>query len=242
MMRLQKFMATAGVASRRASEKLIAEGKVNVNGRKVTEMGFQINEYKDIVHVRGKRISVNLKEAKMYYVINKPRGYLSTSKDERGRKTVLELVPKEDRLYPVGRLDQNTSGILIMTNDGDLTYGLTHPKHEVPKTYVVKVSPVPTKENISKLRSGGDIGVYKIRACEISLRTLEEENATYVVTIHEGKNRQVRNMFEYIGCEIVTLKRIAIGELSLKGLRLGKSRQLEDEEVKYLKELAEIEN
>jgi len=237
MMRLQKFMSTAGVASRRASEKLIADGKVMVNGRKVTEMGTQIDERRDIIHVSGKRIF--LEKEKVYYMLNKPRGYLSTAKDERNRKTVMDLLPKKKRLYPVGRLDLNTSGIIILTNDGDLTYGLTHPKHEVPKTYVVKVSPLPDKEQLSYLRKGGDIGVYTIASCEISTRKIEGDQGTYVVTIHEGKNRQVRNMFEYFGCEIITLKRIAVGDLSLKGLRLGKFRELTEEEIDYLYKLAD---
>lgn len=241
MMRLQKFMASAGVASRRASEKLIAEGKVKVNGRPVTEMGTQINERKDIVHVQGKRIM--LQEEKVYYMLNKPRGYVSTTSDEKGRKTVLDLVPDKERIYPVGRLDQNTSGIILLTNDGELTYGLTHPKHEVTKTYVVKVSPIPTKEQLSYLRKGGDIGPYTIGPCEISTRDTDTEagTGTYVVIINEGKNHQVRNMFEYFKCEIVTLKRIAIGKLTLKGLRLGKMKELDDDEIKYLKSIAEIE-
>lgn len=234
-------MAQSGVASRRASEKLIAEGKVKVNGRPVTEMGMQVNERKDIVHVQGKRIQIE--DEKVYYMLNKPRGYVSTTNDEKGRKTVLDLVPDRERLYPVGRLDQNTSGIIILTNDGDLTYGLTHPKHEVPKTYVVKVSPVPTKEQLSYLRKGGDIGPYVVGPSEISTRDFDEEagTATYVVTIHEGKNHQVRNMFEYFKCEIITLKRIAIGTLTLKGLRLGKIKALDTDEINYLKSLAEIE-
>lgn len=237
MMRLQKFMAQSGVASRRASEKLIEEGKVKVNGRVVKEMGYQIDEKRDVVLVQGKRLYTE--NDKVYYMLNKPRGYLSTSIDERGRKTVLDLVPKGERLFPVGRLDQNTSGLIILTNDGDLTYKLTHPKHHISKTYVIKVAPIPTKEGLAHLRSGGDIGVYTISPCEINLRSLEEERATYEVTIHEGKNRQVRNMFEFIGCEVVTLKRIAIGKLKLKGLRLGKARKLEEEEIAYLKSIAE---
>jgi len=237
MMRLQKFMAQSGVASRRASEKLIEEGKVKVNGRVVKEMGHQIDEKRDIVVVQGKRLISHTD--KQYYMLNKPRGYLSTSIDERGRKTVLDLVPSDERLFPVGRLDQNTSGLLILTNDGDLTYKLTHPKHHISKTYVIKVSPIPTKEGLALLRNGGDIGVYVISACEINLRNLEENRATYEVTIHEGKNRQIRNMFEFLGCEVVTLKRIAIGKLKLKGLRLGKARKLEEEEIIYLKNLAD---
>ena len=241
MMRLQKFMARSGVASRRASEKLIAEGKVKVNGRPVTEMGMQINERNDIVHVQGKRIMIE--EEKVYYMLNKPRGYVSTTNDEKGRKTVLDLVPDKERLYPIGRLDQNTSGIIILTNDGDLTYGLTHPKHEVPKTYVVKVSPPPSKEDLSYLRKGGNIGPYSIGPCEISTRDFDEVagTATYEVTIHEGKNHQVRNMFEYFKCEIVTLKRIAIGKLTLKGLRLGKTKELDQDDIKYLRSLADME-
>ncbi len=241
MMRLQKFMAQSGVASRRASEKLITEGKVKVNGRLVTEMGMQVDERKDVVHVQGKRIMIE--DEKVYYMLNKPRGYVSTSNDEKGRKTVLDLAPEKERLYPVGRLDQNTSGIIILTNDGDLTYGLTHPKHEVPKTYVVKVSPIPTKEQLSYLRKGGNIGPYSVGPCEISTRDMDEDagTGTYVVTIHEGKNHQVRNMFEYFKCEIITLKRIAIGKLTLQGLRLGKTKALDDDEIKYLKSLAGIE-
>lgn len=238
MMRLQKYMALAGVASRRASEKMILEGKVKVNGRKVTEMGVQINEYKDLVHVNNRKISLNLSESKVYYMINKPRGYLSTAKDERGRKTVLDLVRSKERLYPIGRLDLNTSGILLLTNDGDLTYQLTHPKHEIPKKYVVKVAPIPSKEQLSYLRKGGDIGVYTIAPCEIQTRSLEEARASYEVTIHEGKNRQIRNMFEYFNCEIVTLKRISIGKLTLKGLPVGKARRLDEDEIKYLMNLA----
>jgi pseudouridine synthase len=239
-MRLQKFMAMAGVASRRQSEKLIEEGKVKVNGHVVKEMGTKIDEKRDTIHVQGKRVFIN--EDKLYYMLNKPRGYVSTVNDEKNRKTIMELVPDEERLYPVGRLDQNTSGILLLTNDGDLTYRLTHPKHEVTKKYVIKVKPIPSKEKLSELRKGGDIGVYTIASCEIRLRRFDEEEntGTYEVTISEGKNRQVRNMFEYIGCEVVTLKRIAIGELTLKGLRLGKSRKLTPEEIIYVKKLAGI--
>jgi pseudouridine synthase len=237
MMRLQKYMAQSGVASRRACEQIILEGKVKVNGRKVTEMGFQVNEKSDIVHVQGKRIGTF--EQKAYYMLNKPRGYLSTSCDERGRKTVMDLIPKKDRLYPVGRLDQNTSGLIILTNDGDLTYGLTHPKHHIPKTYVIKVTPIPTKEQLAYLRKGGDIGPYVIGPCEIQTRAVEEDKASYTVTINEGKNHQVRNMFEYCGCEVITLKRIAIGKLTLKGLNVGKTRELELDEVSYLKKLVD---
>jgi len=236
MMRLQKFMAQAGVASRRASEVLITDGKVKVNGHTITELGYQVNEKKDVIHVRGQKISITTE--KIYYMLNKPRGYLSTTSDERGRKTVLDLVPDKERLYPVGRLDLNTSGIIILTNDGELTYGLTHPKHQVPKTYVVKVSPIPTKEQLAQLRKGGDIGPYSIGPCDIQIRATEEDNVTYAVTINEGKNHQVRNMFEFFDCEIITLKRIAIGTLTLKGLRLGKSRELETDEIEYLYSIA----
>ncbi len=238
MMRLQKFMAMAGVASRRQSEKLIEEGKVKVNGHVVKEMGVKIDEKRDTVHVRGKRIF--MMEENAYYMLNKPRGYVSTVSDEKNRKTIMDLVPDQERLYPIGRLDQNTSGILLLTNDGDVTYRLTHPKHEVTKKYVIKVKPIPTKEKLSQLRKGGDIGVYSIAPCEIRLRRLDEEEntGTYEVVISEGKNRQVRNMFEFIGCEVVTLKRIAIGELTLQGLRLGKSRKLTADEVAYIKKLA----
>ncbi len=229
-------MAMCGVASRRASEQLISEGKVKVNGHVETEMGLKIDPKHDTIHVRGKRIFIE--EEQVYYMINKPRGYVSTVSDERGRKTVMDLLSTDTRVFPVGRLDQNTSGILLMTNDGDLTYRLTHPKHEISKKYVIKVSPIPDKEKLEYLRKGGDIGVYTIAPCEIRTRNVEQERATYEVIIHEGKNRQVRNMFEFIGCEVVTLKRISIGKLTLKGLPLGKSRKLTLDEIAYIKHLA----
>lgn len=237
MERLQKFLAQAGVDSRRNCEKLIVEGKVKVNGHTVKELGVKVEPSKDIVHVSGKRIL--LEEELVYYMLNKPRGYLSTAKDERGRKTVMDLVNSKYRVFPVGRLDQNTSGLLLLTNDGDLTHKLTHPSQEIEKTYVIKVKPIPEKDRLNYLRKGGDIGVYTIAPTEIRLKVSDEQTATFEVKIHEGKNRQVRNMFEFIGCEVVTLKRTNIGKLTLKGLPVGKCRKLEEDELRYLKKLVQ---
>lgn len=235
MIRLQKFLAEAGVASRRASEKLIADGHVKVNGRVVKEMGVQVDPSKDVVHYNNKVIRIQQKM--VYYMLNKPKGYITSASDEKNRKVVFDLLDVEERLFSVGRLDQATSGMLILTNDGDLTYKLTHPKHEVEKTYIAEISPKVSEEDIEKLRSGVTIDGYKTSKCKISKIRDDFDRESYKVVIHEGKNRQIRKMFEVVGSKVINLKRTRIGTLQLDGLKRGQYRPLTKEEVRYLKEL-----
>lgn len=237
MMRLQKYMALAGVDSRRKCEALITAGKVKVNGRVANKLGTQVNEQTDIIHLDNRVI--RLKQQKEYYIMNKPRGYISAAKDDRGRKTVLDLMPRHGRLYPVGRLDRNTSGLLIITDDGELTNLLTHPREHIPKTYVVKVTPVPDKATLARLRSGGTFGDLTTQPCQIQTRTIEGDFATYEIVLHEGQNRQIRRMFEFFQHRIVTLRRTKFGELKLKGLPVGKYRKLDQQEMDYIMSLKE---
>lgn len=233
--RLQKYLADAGIASRRKAEKLILEGKVSVNGRKVIELGTKIDPSHDVVKYENKII--RHKAQHVYVMLNKPTGYITSVSDEKGRKTVLDLIDSNTRLYPIGRLDYNTSGLLLLTNDGDLTYHLTHPKHEVEKKYLITIKGQPTEKQLDELRRGTDLGVYKTSAAKIRVVETRDDKTTLHVTIHEGKNRQVRRMFEHIDCMVLKLKRVGIGKLTLSGLRPGKYRPLTKEEVQYLRRL-----
>ncbi|QUI23089.1 rRNA pseudouridine synthase [Vallitalea pronyensis] len=233
--RLQKYLADAGIASRRKSEILIQEGMVTVNGRTVKALGTKINPQKDIIKYEGKVIKQNTRH--VYFMLNKPTGYITTVSDEKGRKTVMDLIDYPTRLYPIGRLDYNTSGLLLLTNDGDLTYRLTHPKHEVEKKYLVTIKGVPTEKQLGELRKGVNLGVYKTSRSKIRVVDAKEGLTTLQVCIHEGKNRQVRRMFEHIGFTVTKLKRTAIGRLTLSGLKHGKYRPLTKEEIHYLRKL-----
>lgn len=235
MIRLQKFLAEAGVASRRASEKLIANGHVKVNGRLVKEMGVQVDPSKDVVHYNNKVIKIQ--QRLVYYMLNKPKGYITSANDEKNRKIVFDLINEEERLFSVGRLDQGTSGMLILTNDGDLTYKLTHPKHEVDKTYIAEVSPKVSEDDVEKLRKGIVIDGYKTSKCQINKIRDDYDRESYKVIIHEGKNRQIRKMFEKVGSKVINLKRTRIGTLQLNGLKRGQYRPLTNEEIRYLKGL-----
>ncbi|MFP4697467.1 MAG: pseudouridine synthase, partial [Eubacteriales bacterium] len=231
--RLQKFLAEAGIASRRRSEMLITSGLVSVNNDIVTKLGTKIDPHKDVIRYKNKIINNNQKL--IYLLLNKPVGYISSAKDPRNRKTVLDLINESERVFPVGRLDYNSSGLLIITNDGDLTYTLTHPKHHVPKTYKVKVKGRPEENKINVLRKGTDLGVYKISKCKIKFLVNSKDSTTYEVVLHEGKNRQIRRMFDYIGHSVISLKRICIGEIKLRDLKEGQYRRLTEKEVNYLK-------
>lgn len=233
--RLQKFLADAGIASRRASEVLISEGKVKVNDVVVTELGTKINPKRDKVKFNDNLVKIE--DKLVYFMLNKPIKCVTTASDEKGRLTVVDIVNVEERVFPVGRLDYMTSGLLIMTNDGDLTYKLTHPKHNIDKKYIVTITPKTTKDKINILTKGVDLGDYKTSPCSIRLIENNKDNQVYEVVIHEGKNRQVRRMFEHIGVKITKLKRIAIGDLRLGGLKQGDFRKLTKEEIKYLKRL-----
>ncbi len=230
--RLQKFMADSGVASRRKCEEIILQGKVKVNGVKVTELGTKVTE-EDEVTVNGEVIKKVFK--KVYIAMNKPVGFITSVSDEFDRPTVLNLVEDEihTRVYPVGRLDFDTEGLLIMTNDGELTYKLTHPKHAVYKTYVATLNDVPHPKDIEKLKKGVVVDGKKTQPPKVNwLRDNIVE-----ISISEGRNRQVRKMFEAIGYEVVNLKRIAVGNLTLGNIPLGRWRHLSVAEINYLKSL-----
>ncbi len=230
--RLQKYMADCGVASRRKCEEIILQGKVKVNGIKVTELGTKVTE-EDEVSVNGEIIKIVFK--KIYIAMNKPVGFITSVSDEFDRPTVINLVEDEihTRVYPVGRLDFDTEGLLIMTNDGDLTYKLTHPKHTVYKTYVATLNDVPHPKDIEKLKKGVVVDGRKTQPPKVNwLRDNIVE-----ISISEGRNRQVRKMFEAIGYEVVNLKRIAVGNLTLGNIPLGRWRHLSSAEINYLKSL-----
>lgn len=236
-MRLQKYLATCGVGSRRKCEVYIEEGRVKVNGQVVTEQGIQVEETDE---VEFDNQVVTMQEQLVYYLLNKPAGYITSASDEKDRATVLDLVKDVPyRIFPVGRLDYNTTGLLILTNDGALTYGLTHPKHHVDKTYVVKVKGVVRPSSIQKLQQGVVIDGYLTAPAKAKIIRQTGATTTISLTIHEGRNRQVRKMCSAIGYEVLRLARVAIGKLELEGLELGAYRMLTREEVNYLKGLGE---
>ncbi len=232
--RLQKFLAECGIASRRKSEELILDGKIKVNGMVVTELGTKINPEKDVVEYDGKEISVE--EEKVYILLNKPIGYVTTSKDQFSRDTVLDLVKVKQRVVPVGRLDMYTSGALILTNDGDFVYKVTHPKHEIEKTYNVTIRGNISNEDLEKIRSGLIIDEHKTSLAKARiLKREEEKNITRVeVIIHEGRNRQVRKMFEMLDKSVIALHRSKIGNIAVKDIKLGNWRYLTKKEVDSL--------
>lgn len=235
MERLQKVMAHAGVASRRKSEEIIAEGRVKVNGETVTEMGFKVDPEKDEIAVDGELIT---EEKKIYILLNKPEGYITTVSDPEGRPTVMDLIPDlKQRLYPAGRLDYDSSGLLIMTNDGDLTYKLTHPKKEVDKKYRVLARGELSREDFEKFEAGMIIDGQKTAPAEISNVNYRGENTEFDVIIHEGRNRQVRRMCKIAGFPVVYLKRIAFAFLTLEGVKEGEFRYLTEDELQSLKKM-----
>lgn len=231
--RLQKYIARCGVASRRSAEELILSGRIKVNKQIVTKLGIKVDCDNDKVFFDGNRL---LPEKKLYYImLNKPKGYISTAKDERGRSTVTELVSDIDaRLYPVGRLDYLSEGLLFLTNDGDFAYHLTHPTHHIKKKYQVVVSGIPEFEDIQQLRAGVDIGGYTTAPARVDLAKQEERTSQLNITISEGKNRQIRKMCETVGLSVIKLKRVNIGGVALGNLPLGKWRHLTDAERNLL--------
>lgn len=235
MIRLNKYMAECGVDSRRNCDKIILEKRVRVNRKIVCELGCIINEFNDTVTVDGKKIS--LKNKNVYVLLHKPKGYVSTVKDEKGRKTVLELVDIKTRIYPVGRLDYDTEGLLILTNDGDLTYKLTHPRYEVEKTYIARIEGKVSEEDLNALRNGVWIDGKKTAPAKAKHLEDASQYCKVELTIHEGKNHQVKKMFEAIGKQVAFLKRTELGEIKLGGLSRGKWRYLNEKETEYLKSL-----
>ena len=232
--RLQKYLAECGIASRRKCEEYITQGKVQVNGKTITELGVKVNPEKDKITFEGK--NVKQEERKVYILLNKPIGYVTTSDEQFGRDKVLDLVKVRERVVPVGRLDMYTSGALILTNDGDFVYKVTHPKHEITKTYTVTVKGIIKNEEVEQLRKGVKIDDYTTRPAKVKiLKTDEEKDISRLeITIHEGKNRQVRRMCESVGRRVIALHRSKIGNIGVKDIELGKWRYLKDFEVKTL--------
>lgn len=231
-MRINKYLAESGVCSRREADRLIQEGLVKVN--KITcKIGQEIDVGNDLVVVDGKPVSVV--KTYEYYIMNKPKGYVCTVKDDKGRKTVMDLLPPGvKRVFPVGRLDYDSEGLLILTNDGDLTFKLTHPKNEVPKTYLVKTEKPINEESLGKLRSGVYVDGVKTKKCNVKLVETNKNYSKLHITITEGRNRQVRKMLEAVGNNVDFLKRIKIGDLKLTGLDRGQVRKLTSQEINYL--------
>lgn len=233
--RLQKFLANQGICSRRKAEEYILAGKVKVNGQVVTELGTKINPEKDKIKYNDKLVETDVK--KVYILLNKPIGYVSTVKDQFNRPTVMELLKKvNESVVPVGRLDMYTSGALILSNDGDFIYQVTHPKHEINKTYQVTVKGKITNEEVENLRNGVDIGGYITKPAQVRIMKVDEEKniSRIEITIHEGKNRQVRRMCEAIGKKVLALHRSKIGDIEVKDLKLGEFRYLTNKEVKQI--------
>lgn len=235
-MRLQKYMAMCGVASRRKSEEMIRDGLVKVNNKTVTELGTTIDPHKDTVKVNGKRIK--LESRKIYIMLNKPVGYVTTLKDENKRRIVTDLIEGvSERIYPVGRLDADTSGLLLLTNDGDIAYKITHPSTKILKRYIAIVEGTPNKYELEKFRKG--IVIDKKPTAEAYIKILKkfDDESILDIRIHEGRNRQVKKMCEAINHPVKKLKRISIGEIELGGLDIGNWRYLNDEEIAYLKKI-----
>ncbi|MBR7160096.1 MAG: rRNA pseudouridine synthase [Clostridia bacterium] len=232
-MRINKYIAECGIASRRNADKLILEGRVRLNNKPVTECGVDVNEYNDTVTVDGEKIS--LPSQYTYIVFNKPKGCICSSSDEKGRKTVFDYVDIGKRLFTVGRLDFDSEGLLLLTNDGEFANRLTHPSNEIPKTYLVKIEGEIAESELATLRKGVvlDDGT-KTGKAKVKLIRVEGNLTRLEVTIHEGKNREIRRMFEAVGKNVVFLKRISICEFKLGGLSRGEWRYLKDNEIYYL--------
>ena len=229
-MRLQKFFSDCGVLSRRAAEAEIAAGKVKVNGA-VAQIGDSIDPEVDIVEYKGKRIRPRVSEKRHYIMLNKPRGYVTTMQDEKGRPTVANLTAGVGtRVYPVGRLDMDSEGLLLLTDDGEFANQLTHPRHEIPKIYHVTLSKVLTKEEIATLRAPMELDGYRLQP--VTVKKLAPD--TIQMNLFEGRNRQIRRMCEAAGLKVIRLQRIAIGDLGLGDLPLGRWRELTTNEVDYL--------
>lgn len=230
-MRINKYLAMCGVSSRRKAEEFILQGMVKVNGTVITNLAHNINEEKDVVLLNGQKLS--LPENFVYYLLNKPKGYVCTLSDDRGRKTIVDLIDGIDkRVFPVGRLDYDSEGLLLLTNDGDFAYKLTHPSYQVPKTYIVKVEGKVVESELAVLRAGVVVDGVRYSQCKVKVLNSDDKTTRMEVIITEGKNREIRNMFKAIGKVVVLLKRVAEGNIKLGGLSRGEYRQLKPEEVK----------
>ena len=235
--RLQKYMASCGVASRRKCEELILAGKVKVNGILVNELGTKVNPEKDVIEYDGKIISKE--EKKVYIMLNKPEGYICSVKDEKDRKTVLDLVKVKERVYPIGRLDYDSSGLILLTNDGEVYNKIIHPRKEIIKKYIVIVKNKINEKDVRAFKEGIDIGGYITAPATLKTISYDEEKniSTIEVSIHEGKNRQIRRMCSALNHDVLSLKRVSIGEIKLAYLKRGEYRELTEEEIEYINSL-----
>lgn len=233
-MRLQKYISACGVASRRAAETLIIEGKIKINGQ-IATLGDKVDPEKDTVEYNG-RIITPVTD-KVYLMLNKPTGYITSSKDQFGRKTVLDLIQLDTKVYPVGRLDYHTSGLLLLTNDGDLANALMHPKYALEKTYIVRVTGNVSEEAIKHLKKGVRIDTgYTTQPAGVKILKKGNKDTTLEIKIKEGKNRQIRKMIDVIEHKVIALRRVSIGEIALGDLKIGKYRALTPEEIDSLKQ------
>ncbi len=234
LVRLQKMLADCGVDSRRKCEELIKRGNVKVNG-KVAVIGDKVDPYSDKVYVKGKRVTAAAKPKYRYIMLNKPRGYVTTMSDERGRKCIAELIEDiEERVYPIGRLDRDSEGMLLLTNDGDFANHIMHPKKHINKVYRVTVRPSINEEQIEKLQTGIVLDGRKTAPAQVRVVTKQEGRVVLEIVLREGRNRQIRRMCESLGLEVARLKRIAVGTVKLGGLKQGMYRDLSADEVKRL--------
>ncbi|MBO5411944.1 MAG: rRNA pseudouridine synthase [Clostridia bacterium] len=234
-MRINKYLAEQGVASRRHVDEMIMAKRIKINGV-IATLGIDVQEG-DVITLDDQPIAVNEKDAE-YYIMNKPKGVVCTVSDDRGRKTIMDFLPETSgRIFPVGRLDYATEGLLILTNDGDLAFRLTHPKTEIPKTYMAKIEGTLTEKDLNPIRSGVEIDGVLTKKCKAHIVETNKSYTKVHITITEGRNRQVRRMFEAIGKNVEFLKRVSIGQLKLSGLDRGQVRKLTQEEIAYLKGL-----
>ncbi len=231
-MRINQYIASAGICSRRKADELIADGQVKVNGAVLSSPGYHVEEG-DVVEVNGVRIEPA--DRKVYYLLNKPAGYVTSTADKEGRPLVTDLVPDELRVFPVGRLDYNTTGLLILTNDGDLANALMHPSKEFNKKYLVRAQGIVTRNEAKRLEKGIDIGGFVTSPAEVELIRHDRNSTIAEIIIHEGKNRQVRRMFKAIGHPVLELCRTGLGDLSIGKLAIGQCRKLSPAEVESLK-------
>lgn len=232
-MRLQKFLAMCGVASRRKAEEIIASGRVTVNGTTITEMGFSVDETKDTVTFDGKKLKPE--ENKRYIVLNKPKGYITSMSDQFDRPDITSLISDiKERVYPIGRLDYDTEGLLLLTNDGEFANAVAHPKKNIDKVYIAKIKGLFTEEIADKLRSGVTIDGKMTSPAKVTILKSEGNHSEVRVTIHEGRNRQVRKMFEAVSCRVLDLRRTAIGGFMLGNLQKGTWRDFTEAEKKLI--------
>lgn len=241
MERLQKIISRAGAASRREAEKLILAGRVCLNGQVVTELGLQADPERDTISIDGQALKPSV--PRLYFLLNKPQGYISAVKDDRGRKTVIDLLPDvKEYIYPVGRLDYDTEGLLVLTNDGEMMNGLLHPRYEIAKTYLAKAQGVLRQGQLKKLAEGVLLEDGMTAPAKARLVKKAQDNSACLVqlTIHEGRNRQVRRMLQAVGHKVLRLRRTGFAGLTLRGVDLGAYRELTKEEVESLKKLAGV--